>query len=720
MKMVHNLTRILLLAGLSAGVAALADSDRVISVQKEPVIKQKITANTKPTKIEKKTTQKKITQEKHKSTQQSAKSRKRSTKSKQFEVTKVKTSNNKADSKAGAKTGKQIWNLKDADIRAVIQTIAVLTGKNFIVDPRVRGKVTLISHTAMTPDEIYHVFLSMLQVLNFAAIKTGDVIRIVPSNKAKEYASPLATRSHPGKGDQVVVRVVQVNNVSASQLVSVIRPLMQQWGSVTAYAPANTLILAGAAGNIQRLVNIVHDMDRKGVERVSMIKLKHADAKKVLAVINSLQSAARAQGKVVQVAMAADEQNNSILMTGSLTSELRLRALISKLDVPGSSTSSRTEVFYLNYLDAKKMAALLTKVAQGIEKKEKGKNAAAGEGVVSIQAAEADNAIVIHAPKTMIHSLKKVVKSLDKRPDQVLVQAIIVKVSEQLIDQMGTQWTTQGQTQTDSNGNPIPSNGTTTQSGEIKLRVNSRGVGFISGASLQAVVSFLKNSGQADILSTPTIMVLNNTKAELSNGVNVGLFNRQNALSGNSTTNSTVGIYNNVQRTNLALTLSVMPRISPNNMLELQIDQKDQEPESGANLTSGNFAYSTSEIKTKVLVHSGDILVLGGLITNKQTDQDNKIPVLGDIPILGYLFRYNSHNTDKENLLIFIRPLIVHTNHDSNRVTRSSYNYIRHQQVLVKSGQHIITRDDLAVLPDLDDKKRKLHLPAPAKTWKHN
>src|SRR3990167_3959870 len=218
-------------------------------------------------------------------------------------------------------THKQLCNLKDADIRAVIQSISILTGKNFLIDPNVQGKITLITQKPMAPDELYHVFLSMLQTLNFAAVPSGNIIKIVPAMQAKQFNLPIATENHPGQGDEIVVRVVSINNTSAMQLVPILQPLMQQWGNVSAYAPSNSLILTGTASNIVRLVQIVHNMDGKNASFIRMLHLKHANAKHIVDVINHLQDSDRSLGKVSNISLAPDIDDNSILISANATNQ---------------------------------------------------------------------------------------------------------------------------------------------------------------------------------------------------------------------------------------------------------------------------------------------------------------------------------------------------------------------------------------------------------------
>lgn len=592
----------------------------------------------------------------------------------------------------------QVWNLKNADIRAVIQTIAVLTGKNFLIDPRVNGNVTLISQNPMTPDELYQVFLSMLHTLQLAAIPNGHVIKVVPSMDANALSRQIATANNPGYGDETVVRVVPVNNVSATELVPVLRPLMSQSGSVTAYMPSNSLILSGSAANITRLVNITRQMDAADANQVAVVRLRYASAKKITSVISALQSASASQGKTSNVALAADEDDNSILVSGNLVNQVQMERLIHQLDKKGSSGDDTT-VLTLNYLSAKKLAPILTKIAQGINAsdaktgvKEKATTTDTSDNSnVSIQAEEATNAIIMHAPKIVLNNLMRVVHRLDARPEEVLVEAIIVKVDENVLNQLGIVWGTpdaslDNPTGASNTGGTVTTAVTPSPNNTFALKATERGTfGFLPSGNLAALLHLLKSNGSSDVLSTPSVVVLNNQKAKISDGQNVGMANRsyQGTGAASSTTTTITSPYNVIQRQDVALSLEVTPHISPNHMIQLGLLQKDDSLASssgGSTTNSDNPTVNTTSIKTSVLVKSGDILVLGGLIDNEQEKSKQKIPILGDIPLLGQLFRYDTHRMEKKNLMVFIRPIIL-SRHVAHEQTMHRYDYIRQQQI---------------------------------------
>ncbi len=267
------------------------------------------------------------------------------------------------DADTPAALSSEVWHLEDADIRAVIESVSLVTGKSFVVDPRVQGKVTFVSHQALSKEAMYQAFLSMLQVMNYAAVPSGKLIKIVPAMNANQLGGQIATAHSPGKGDRIVVRMISVNHISAMQLVPVLRPLMPSWSNVTAYMPSNTLIIAGAANNMQRLVDLVHEMDHGHTNQISVVNLNYANAEQIVNVLNKLTQESRSAGKVANVAIAADPRSNSVLVSGNLANIAMERALIRKLDQPNTHAGD-TEVIALNYLTAKDIAPMLQKIAK--------------------------------------------------------------------------------------------------------------------------------------------------------------------------------------------------------------------------------------------------------------------------------------------------------------------------------------------------------------------
>lgn len=620
---------------------------------------------------------------------------------------------------ASANANAQIWNLKNADIRAVIQTISFLTHKNFIIDPRVHGNITLISQNPMTPDELYQVFLSMLQLLQYVAIPSGNAVKIVPAMDANTLSRQIATKTNPGAGDEIVVRVVAINHVSATELVPVLRPLMSQSGSVTAYLPSNTIILAGTASNIQRLVTVIHQMDVKNSNQISVIHLHYANAKKVVSIIHALQSGAASQGAANNATLAADEENNSILVSANLSNQLEMTNLIHRLDQKGSGGDD-TKVVMLNYLSAKKLAPILQKIAEGMDSSAAavapGKGAAVsasgGSSDISIQAEDTTNAIIMHAPTSMLNSLIHVVRRLDKRPNEVLVEAIIVKVDESLLNKLGIIWGS-------SDGN-VSANATTTGgaaapsaavgAAETFAMNANHSFGLLPDGNLIALLRALKSNGSADVLSTPSVVVLDNQKASIIDGQNIGVADKSYQGASATTTGNpaqnTVTPFNTISRQDVALSLDVTPHISPNNMIRMALLQKDDTLSASSNnesnstgINNDNPTINTSKIKTAVLVKSGDILVLGGLMSNTQEKTVEKLPILGDLPIIGHLFRYDTHTLDKKTLMVFIRPVIM-SKKMARKQTQTRYSYVRHQEIDLET-ETVKKQGAMPLLPQL-------------------
>lgn len=623
-------------------------------------------------------------------------------------------------------SNKQIWNLKDADIRAVIQTVSLMTGKNFIIDPRVQGKITFISHTPMSSNELYHAFLSMLQLLNFAVVQSGNVMKIVPAVDANSMNNNLATTARPGSGDELVVRIVPVINVSAVQLLPTLRPLMPEWSTITAYTPSNSLILASTASNINRLVAMIHQMDNSDTNETAIVTLQHANAVNIVNTLSSLENSDRALGKIDNFSIAADKVSNSILISGNMHNITMIETLIHQIDQQTNINSvTDAQVIYLNYLSAKKLAPVLTKL---LAQPTPGGSSSNMSGMpqapeaISIQAEpDNDNALLVEAPSHIMSEIIRIVKSLDTKPQQVLVEAIIVKINESLVNQLGIVWGSVNS----SGESTVPTGGDISSTNNTAAVQMTGGVGFIAGGNLQALVSALHNNGATDVLSTPSVVVLNGQKATISDGQNVGLVNREydnsNASNPNAATgNQDAGVpFNTVERTDVTLALTVTPEISPNNMLRLAIKQQDDTLDNTSSIASSsdNPIIDTSKITTNVLVPSGDILVLGGLVDHEADRQQSKIPVLGSIPLLGHFFTFDNHNVEKAELMVFLKPVILNTTILSRDETIKRYHEARQQEVHIQANLPLVP-NDAPILPNIGANPPLKELPLPAMTKK--
>lgn len=570
----------------------------------------------------------------------------------------------------------RLWNLQDADILSVINEVSQETGKNFVVDPRVNGKISLISSKPIKREEVYQVFLSVLGILGYSAIPSGDIIKIVPNMESGEQATAVANLYSPGKGDEVVVRVVPLKNVSATQLIPVLRPLLPQWANISSYSPGNVLILLGRAENLQRLVSIIQEVDEASNNSIQVVPLHYAQATQVASVLSNLQNAARSSGEMPNISIAVDERSNSILLSGSKTMRLRMRVLISQLDAPSVAPAGNTEVVYLRYLEAKTFAPLLGKIAQNMAGKDSG-GAPAGAAANSpqsgakpvnstlIQAEPNSNAIVITAPPALMKALKAVIAKLDIRPAQVLVEGVIAQVDESDLKSLGIQW-----------GNVTPNGSVQPTVVTDYAQLGAGVVGIIPSTHLQAVLSLLQNESGVDILSTPQVMILDNHKATLEIGQDVP---EQTGAYSTTGSTGTVTPFNTIGRKPVTLRLDVTPQINLGSAVRLNIKLKNDTLQNPQN-PGLNPIINTSRIENSVIVNSDDILVLGGLMSDSNNENVNKIPILGDLPGVGALFTQKTRSQSKKNLMVFIKPVIVHDSDDAMTITESRYTDIRREQ----------------------------------------
>jgi len=617
-----------------------------------------------------------------------------------------------------------VLNLKDADITALIETVSDVTGKNFIVDPRVKAKVTVISNHAMKPDELYRVFLSVLQVHGFAAVPTGDVIKIVPDINAKQ----LGQVGGPGKpipADEIETRVIPVQNVPVAQLVPILRPLVPQQGHFAAYPPTNVLIISDRAANIDRLKRVIDRIDKAGNEDVEVIHLKHASAPEVVRILDSLQQGqGKAQPPGESVQLAADERTNSILMSGDKSRRMRLRSIIVDLDSP-LEQGGNTQVVYLKYANAKDLAKVLTGVSENLKKNQAdGKQASTGGGGaasgqdVNIEADESTNALVITAPPKIQRELAAVIRQLDVRRAQVLIEAAIAEVSLDLAANLGLQWAVDGSPgQKGGVGGTTFSNASTPLSSLItSIQQNSApnlgsglniAVGSLkSGTRFGVLLEALESNSDTNVLSTPSLLTLDNEEAEIRVAQNVPFVTGSYTNSGTNASNP----FQTIERKDVGLIMKVTPQINEGNSIKLDIEQEVSSVQNAANASAQNLITNKRSIKTSVLVDDGALVILGGLIDQNVKQTEQKVPLLGDIPFLGELFRYRSSSSKKNNLMVFMRPRIIRSQHSLSRYAANKYNYMRAEELARRrKGVPLLPDDSAPVLPPLE----KVELPFP-------
>ncbi len=618
-------------------------------------------------------------------------------------------------------------NLKEADLAAVISTVSELTGRNFIVDPRVKGRVTVVSARPLSADEVYQVFLSVLNVHGFAVVPGKAASKIVPIVNAKQDAIPTATSRSPGKGDEYVTRVIQVDNVAVPQLVPILRPLLSQQAHLAAYPPSNVLIASGEAAVVERIVRLIESIDITGDADMEIIPLAHASAPEVVRILQSLQQAAeKDQPPVGQPTIVADERTNSILISGGPTQRLRLRGIIAQLDTP-LETGGNTEVIYLRYAKAEELANVLTGVSGALVTKD-GKPAAGtpavGANATFIQADEATNALVISAAPDVMRSLKAVIRRLDVRRAQVLVEGVIAEISSTQSKEMGVQWayfnpeasapvgfinfgagagvSISSIAASIASGNlPAVPDGALLGAGNIK-----RNGGDTTGYA--AFVRALAGDGDTNILSTPSVVTMDNEEAEIVVGQNVPFITGSYSSTGAGTTPTSP--FQTIQRQDVGLTLRVRPQINEGNAIKLEVSQEVSSVSTGAT-NAADIITNKRSLKTAVMVDDGQVVVLGGLIDDDLQESDQRVPILGDIPVLGWLFSHKRTTKVKRNLMVFLRPVILRDETQTALVSGEKYNYIRARQMEVRERGVALMNDNVSpVLPELND---MLVLPPP-------
>ncbi|CZI06446.1 TPA: type II protein secretion LspD [Legionella pneumophila subsp. pneumophila] len=643
-----------------------------------------------------------------------------------------------------APPGSKLWNLRNADIRAVIAEVSRITGKNFVIDPRVQGKVSIVSSTPLSSRELYQVFLSVLQVSGYAAIPNGEIIKIIPNIDAKTQSPDLLSgMKSPPRGDDMMVAVIPVHYVPSEQLVPVLRPLMPQWSSVSAYAPSNMLILSGRANNIKSLAEIIKQVDSSSANGIDMVRLHHALAMDVANTLKDLVKTQPGIGSRTQITIAADDRSNSILVSGSKTDRIRLRMLILKLDKDSSTgVNSNTQVVYLNYLRAEDLVPILAGIAQANFSGNVGttigtitrpaldstnpasslantsadgqssslsststssapmnasgatanttsastQNEGSTKPTVQIIGEPNTNSIILNAPASIIRILKTVISQLDIKPAQLLIEALVAEVDEKDVNNLGIEWGSNQQT-----GNPKDF-----RPGFAIINSKTRIDDF------QAQIYALAREQRANILSTPSVVVLDNRQAKILIGKQVSIATTSYPNNAGGTT--TASPFTTFDRVNVALHLYVRPQITRGQGIQLQIDQGNDtlDPATATTDNTTTPTFNISSIVTSVHVESGDIVVLGGLIQDSIGNDNNKLPILGDIPGIGRLFQRNIRNRDKRVLMVFIKPIILRNERDNLHVTGEKYNYVRQYQLdWIRSQEAFEQTDDETVLPPL-------------------
>jgi general secretion pathway protein D len=610
---------------------------------------------------------------------------------------------------AGRPSGPDVvtLNFVNADIEGVVKAVSEITGKNFVLDPRVKGTVNIVSAKPMSRSLVYQVFLSAMRVQGFAAVEERGMVLIVPEIEAKLHRSTTLgpqERQRAG-GETIQTQVFRLQHESAAQLVAVLRPLISPSNSVTAYPGNNTLVVTDYASNLQRIEKIIESVDRPTDTDSVMIPLRYASALDVAQTVSRLLTEpAQAADPTSRFTIAADARSNSVLARAGDPARLRrVRELVAMLDTP-TSAGGNIHVIYLKNAQAVKLAEVLRAIYSGETTAAPGQATPAGAPPLGqapavapsgasrpgiIQADAATNSIIITAPDAIYNNLRAAVEKLDVRRAQVYVEALIAEVTANKAAEFGIQWqdlTGLGQTNFQGFGgtnfgnagqnilgisqNPIAA-GQGLNVGVIKGTITVAGTQILN---LGLLVRALEADANANILSTPTLLTLDNEEAKIVIGQNVPFVTGQYAVSAAATTPTP---FQTIERKDVGLTLKIKPQISEGGAVRLQISQEVSSVDSTG--ASGIITNKRS-VDSTVLVDDGQIVVIGGLIQDTFNDGVSKVPGLGDLPLIGGLFKYNTRVRNKTNLMVFLRPTLLRSAERADSLTSDRYDYILGEQ----------------------------------------
>jgi general secretion pathway protein D len=565
-------------------------------------------------------------------------------------------------------------NFKGTDIEEFINTVGRTLKKTIIIEPSVRGKINVRSYDELNEQQYYQFFLNVLDVYGFAVVEMpNNVMKVIKAKDAKGSAIPVVDDSDPGQGDEMVTRVVAVKNVSVRELSPLLRQLNDNagGGNVVHYDPSNVLMITGRAAVVNRLVEIVRRVDKAGDQEVDIVRLKFATASEIVKVLESILGSSgdgkSSSSSQLKPKMVADERTNSVVVSGEPQVRQRIVALIAKLDSE-MKTYGNTRVFYLKYANAKDLVEVLTGVSESKEAeggaKAKKTSGGSGDSSLSIQAHEQTNSLVITAQPDTMRTLENVINQLDIRRAQVHVEAIIAEIAE-----------------TDKESN--------------SLFDFSNGLATVFTDDWYSIFDAVSTDAKSNLLATPSLTTMDNQEAFFIVGEEVPV------VTGSSSSSSNDNPFTTVDRTEVGIKLKITPQINEGNSVQLAIEQ---EVSSLLGTTSVDVTFATRQLSTTVMVESGQIIVLAGLLDDQVQDGASKVPWLGNLPIFGRLFNSLSSSVVKRNLMIFIRPTILRDENTARKVTSRKYVQHRAWQLLSEEEGVLLQPDkNVPILREFDD-----------------
>ncbi len=630
-------------------------------------------------------------------------------------------------------------NLKDVELPVFLEQVSSITGENFVIDPQVKGKVSVIATTPMRADAVHELMLSVLRVNGYAAVPAGPVTRIVPQANLKMGAVTPARAA--GDTQQLVTRVLKVKSANVNEMVRILRPLLSASGYMEGSEFSNSLIISDYGDNVEQIMKAMRAFStQQSTADIEVIPLREVwvgDIVPLIEAIAPMQLQELGKGRNT-LRIVADERNNSIIVRGDRKEREQIRSLIEKFDIRNEEANN-IQMIRLHYADARDVASLL-KATLGSKPQSEAASAPAGTAApsagatsqvpalaegggdshVSIQANVTLNSIIVRADPAVMNEIRALVKQLDVRRPQVLIEAAIVEITADKTRQLGTQLAG-GNTAVTYNGGTTQFSGANLVIGDMLDQLGNAGAANVSGeglavllgtkAGFNILLQALSSTTGANLLSTPSIITLDNEEAKIVVGQNVpfrtGSFSTQNAGVSNP--------FTTIERQDIGITLKVMPQIHEGNLVKMNIEQEVSSIAPTTSQTSGAADLVTNKrtIQTKVLAQDGETIVLGGLIQDDVSEVDSKVPLLGDIPVVGTLFSNRSQSSTKKNLLVFLRPTVLRSQDNMGAITQERFGRV-YDLIL---GRQDILSGDATVSAATQDPGQIFHVPPKELPW---
>ena len=637
-------------------------------------------------------------------------------------------------------------NFVNSDIESTIKAVGVITGKNFVIDPKVKGSINIISNQAVARDLVYPILLSALRQQGFTAIENGSIVKVMPDADAKTQAMQVFDRKGKSSGDRLITKVFPLVHESATQLVTTLRPLVSANNFMAAYQGANTLVITDYADNVARISQIVENIDQPQAGDVLTIPIKYASVLDIVQTIGRLMPEVVVQGiaapqpipeGVRRTVIVPDLRGNQLLVRSEAAAHSKqIKSLVTRLDQPAAS-GSNINVVYLRNAEAVRLANTLKGILTG---QDGGSGASAsattgassnntgfastnntnnsgssfasttptattststststtpqtasvnvqvGGATVLIQADAVTNSLVITAPDHVYNNLRTVIDKLDVRRAQIYIEALIAEVDVSKATELGVQWVA-GAGNNSVNGGALQSiSPTGTNLATLYSDYKTKGtvsvpIGFDIGlvnssGTFGVLATAIEKLGDGNVLSTPNLLMLDNEEAKITVGQNIPILTGSYTTSANSSSNP----FQTVERKDIGIKLKIKPQVSDSGTITLTVVQEVSSIDNSVNTNGAGIATRIRLIETKVLVDDGQTIVLGGLIEDRVALAVNKVPLLGDIPWLGGMFRYETRDHSKTNLMVFLRPLVLRDAKSSAALSSERYDYIRAEQ----------------------------------------